>query len=496
VKGNHEVMEILEAFDLTETYESAGQLTGADPKTVKHWVERRAEGRLDPAPRPRIIDPHLAKIEEWVERSKGKLRADVAHRKLVAMGYTGSERTTRRAVSVAKQAYKDGNRRVYRPWIPEPGMWLQWDWGAGPVVDGKPTLLFCAWLAWSRFRVVIPTRDRTVPTVLACFDQALRRFGGVPTYALTDNEKTVTVDRVAGIPVRHPEIVAAGVHYGIQIRTCQPADPESKGGSEATVKIAKADLVPTDANLLDEYRNFAELEAACEQFCDRVNNRVHRETRRVPTQMLAEERAHLHALPAEPHTAAFGETRVVDEQSVVRFGSARYSVPHQLIGQRVWVSARGDHLICVHVDRQGAREVTRHRLTTPGNPRINPDHYPERQNDPLHPKPRPAGTAEKAFLEIGPGAESWLIEAAASGAQRVRMKMARAVELRALVGPELVDRALGRAAAGGRFADSDLESIIEHLRIEDRATGAVTRALADDQPSLQRSTSAWQELGR
>jgi hypothetical protein len=127
VKGNHEVMEILEAFDLTETYESAGQLTGADPKTVKHWVERRAEGRLDPAPRPRIIDPHLAKIEEWVERSKGKLRADVAHRKLVAMGYTGSERTTRRAVSVAKQAYKDGNRRVYRPWIPEPGMWFQWD---------------------------------------------------------------------------------------------------------------------------------------------------------------------------------------------------------------------------------------------------------------------------------------------------------------------------------------------------------------------------------
>lgn len=305
-------MEILEAFDLTETYQSAAQLTGADPKTVKHWVERRAQGRLDPEPRPKIVDPYLAKIEEWVENSKAKIRGDVAYRKLVAMGYTGSERTTRRAVQVAKDAYKAGNRRVYRPWIPEPGMWFQWDWGAGPVIDGQSTLLFCAWLAWSRFRVVIPTRDRTLPTVLACFDQALRRFGGVPTYALTDNEKTVTVDRVAGIPIRHPEIVAAGVHYGIQIRTCQPADPESKGGSEATVKIAKADLVPTDANLLDEYQSFAELEAACEQFCERVNSREHRITRRVPAEMLAEERARLHALPAEPYTAAFGETRVVD----------------------------------------------------------------------------------------------------------------------------------------------------------------------------------------
>ena len=45
-------------------------------------------------------------------------------------------------------------------------------------------------------------------------------------------------------------IVAAGHHYGVTIATCVPSDPESKGGSEATVRIAKADLVPTDANLL------------------------------------------------------------------------------------------------------------------------------------------------------------------------------------------------------------------------------------------------------
>ncbi|MFD9722290.1 hypothetical protein [Streptomyces sp. NPDC059072] len=33
------------------------------------------------------------------------------------------------------------------------------------------------------------------------------------------------------------------------MRTCLPADPETKGGSEATVRIAKADLVPRDVNL-------------------------------------------------------------------------------------------------------------------------------------------------------------------------------------------------------------------------------------------------------
>ncbi|MGH3707459.1 MAG: hypothetical protein ACRDRQ_05010 [Pseudonocardiaceae bacterium] len=59
----------------------------------------------------------------------------------------------------------------------------------------------------------------------------------------------MTVDHVARVAVRHPEIVAAGRHYGIQVATCVPFDPESKGGSEASVRVAKADLVPTRGQL-------------------------------------------------------------------------------------------------------------------------------------------------------------------------------------------------------------------------------------------------------
>jgi transposase len=62
---------------------------------------------------------------------------------------------------------------------------------------------------------------------------------GVPTYLLTDNERTVTVDHVAGVAVRHPEMVAVGRHYGSKIETCVPYDSETKDGVEATVKIAK-----------------------------------------------------------------------------------------------------------------------------------------------------------------------------------------------------------------------------------------------------------------
>lgn len=39
--------------------------------------------------------------------------------------------------------------------VPEPGMWAQYDFGDGPLIGQAKTTLFCWWLAWSRFRVVM-----------------------------------------------------------------------------------------------------------------------------------------------------------------------------------------------------------------------------------------------------------------------------------------------------------------------------------------------------
>ena len=217
-----------------------------------------------------------------------------------------------------------------------------------PGPDGSPrgTLLFCAWLAWSRFRVVLPVWDRKLPTLIACLDAMLRRFGGVPAYALTDNEKTVTVEHVAGVPVRHPEIVAVGRHYGMTVHTCVPYDPESKGGSEATVRVAKADLVPArgePAGGLRQLRRAGGARARSSAMV--VNGRVHRETCAVPAQRLEIERSRLHPVPDAPHTAALGTTRVVNTDQTIRFGSVRYSTPPGLAGAEVWVRADGDELV-------------------------------------------------------------------------------------------------------------------------------------------------------
>ncbi len=144
----------------------------------------------------------------------------------------------------------------------------------------------------------------------------------------------------------------------------------------------------------------------------------------------------------------------------------------------------------------GLTEVARHQLSLPGRPVIDLSHYPDHpqgmDGGPRQPRPKPVNEAEKAFLDLGPGAKSWLIEAAAAGTSRMRVKMAAAVELAALVGVGEVDIALGLAATAGRFAE-DLMSIVQHRRHDSRPADLV---VADESHSVQPGTSAWADFGR
>ncbi|MEJ8632517.1 hypothetical protein [Streptomyces sp. MS2.AVA.5] len=109
---------------------------------------------------------------------------------------------------------------------------------------------------------------------------------------------------------------------------------ETKGSSEVTVSIAKADLIPTTANLCEKYSDFNELREACAIFCQQVNTHVHRETGKTPASMLDIERSRLHPLSEAPHTLALGESRQVLRDRAVRFGSGR-APPH-----RAWLARK------------------------------------------------------------------------------------------------------------------------------------------------------------
>ncbi len=264
--------------------------------------------------------------------------------------------------------------------------------------------------------------------------------------------------------------------------------PGIEGWCRAHSPIAKADLVPTDTNLRDTYGSWAELVDACDAFMVKVNEREHRITRRAPVEMLAEEQHRLHRLPDVVFTAAFGETRSVSRTATFSFGGVTYSVPHTLIDQVVWVRVDGDEIVVTHMAALGAVEVSRHSGPRQATRSWVDAHYQPQPAGALAREPRPGNAAEVEFLALGDGARMWLVEAAAAGASRVKVKMAEAVQLALLHGVSRVDWALGHAASFERFGDGDLASILA-------AHPVGQQRRADDVHSMQPSTRAWESFG-
>lgn len=431
-----------------------------------------------------------------VEQGQGACRADALHEVLVTMGFTGALRSTQRAVKAVKAEYHLGQGRKHRPWVPEPGLWVQFDYGDGPVIEGKKTTLFVAWFPWSRFRVVIPLRDKTYGSVFAALAETFTRAGGVPTFVLTDNEKTVTTKHIAGAPVRSPMMVDFSRHYGTTVHTCTVADPQSKGGSESSVKLAKADLLPRPGNFRPEYTSFEDLTRACHTWCEEVNHRVHTVTRATPVSLLEKERPHFHALPTDAFTPALGVSRRVPVNTpMVSFEGGQYSVPETWCGREVFVRAVGGGqtesvVIMTLNDHGGATEIARHQRALPGQPHINDDHFPTaaRRRAPGEYRIVPTNRDEAAFVALGDGAVTWLREAAAAAFPHIRHTMAHATSLTASAPASLIDEALGLAAVRHRFTASDLDSLLTVVR-----RGHTTNSFhtAGEEHSLNPGTTTW-----
>ena len=74
MKSAEEIMQILDAYDLTGSLRDAGELADCSHHTVARYVAAREQGRLtaEAVRRAMLIDAFLPKLEEWVQRSRGQ----------------------------------------------------------------------------------------------------------------------------------------------------------------------------------------------------------------------------------------------------------------------------------------------------------------------------------------------------------------------------------------------------------------------------------------
>jgi len=445
VKSARNQLDILPAYRELGSYRAAAALCGTTHRTVRHVVERHGRPPVERPPRPKTTDPLGVLIAERVRATDGRSSAKRLLPAARAAGYAGSARTLRRAVAVAKAAWRI-ERRVYRPWQAVPGEHLAIDWGSEGDLH-----VFCAVLVWSRVRFVRFASDESQATTLALLAECFETLGGVPAVVLADRMGCLKGGVVANVVVPAPGYLAFATHYGCRPDFCEAADPESKGVVEHLVGYAKADLMIPGAPFTD----LATANTAAIAWCTEVNAAVHSETSAIPAERLRAERPLLRALPSLRPAPAPTAVRTVDTLRTVRYASARYSVPGAFIGRRVDLLVAGAEIV---ISSAGA-EIARHRLVGPGEMALDDAHYGGPAKAPVR-AIRPRTPAEIAFISLGPVACAFLRAAAAAGTSRLGHELSLIADLEAAHGREPLIAALERALAYRRFRAADIRSIL------------------------------------
>jgi hypothetical protein len=177
----------------------------------------------------------------------------------------------------------------------------------------------------------------------------------------------------------------------------------------------------------------------------------------VPVERLVIERELLAPLPSLRPSTGRLVMRKVDRLSCVRFGSARYSVPTRLIGERVGLRTDDGRLLVIVTGT--AQVVAEHVLVPPGEASVRDEHYGGPRPAPRR-AVRPKTAAEKQFCSLGPVAEAFITGAAAAGSTRLGPELAELNTLRAAHGDEQFLAALDRAVAFSRWRAADVRSIL------------------------------------
>ena len=361
MKSVRERMDIIAAYREVGTYRGAADICGTTPKTVKRAVSDA--GVTSKKDTPRNYDSVADIVAERIAKTHGRISAKRLLPTARTAGYEGSARNFRRLVALAKAKWRADNHRGRRPGVWSPGDMLVIDWGQIGSLS-----VFCAVLAWSRFRFVCFADNQRSDTTLAALAACFETLGGVPKTVLSDRMGCLKGATVANVVVPTADYVRFATHYGFRPDFCEGADPESKGLVENLVGYVKSDL------MIPEELSVAELATANAKgaaWCAEVNGQVHSEICAVPAERLADEVELLGVLPSLRARIGRLVMRKVDRLSCVRFGSARYSVPTRHVGRQVEVRVADGVVQVVFL----GEVIASHPVVSPGEASVDDDHY-------------------------------------------------------------------------------------------------------------------------
>ncbi|MDQ4105451.1 MAG: IS21 family transposase [Actinomycetota bacterium] len=360
-----EVKEILRLWLEGRSLREVTALAGVDRKTVRRYVQAaQAAGLACKGGAGQLTDELLGvvvgvvrperpqgtgaawqsiagqreQISQWLEQG---LTLAKVHLLLGRRGVVVPYRTLHR-FATAELGFARRRRATVRVADGKPGEELQVDFGRlGLVPDpARGTrrvvhgLVFTA--VYSRHLFVYPTHRQTLEEVIAGFEAAWVFFGGVFKVVIPDNVKAI-VDRA---DATDPRLNDAFREYaqarGFAVDPARVRHPRDKPRVERSVHYVQSNFFAGE-----EFRDLADCQARAATWCAQTaGQRIHGTTCRQPLVVFnAEEQPVLWPAPTQPFAIPVYTRPKVAPDRHVEIARALYSVPGELIGQRLLARA-------------------------------------------------------------------------------------------------------------------------------------------------------------
>jgi len=281
-----------------------------------------------------VLGPHNDLVLKWLESYPDVSASQIRDWLEEHYGEVFNERTVRNHVMCMRKLHslpKPSNTRDYSC-VPEqpPGQQLQVDFGTYHAIrrdKNRIALHFAVFiLAHSRYKYIVwQERPFTSIDFVRALESCFEHFGGMPKELVMDQDRLMIVNENYGDIIYTHEFERCKAHHGFIVWLCRKADPESKGMVESGVKFIKYNFARHRI-----FENHLLWTIASEDWLTRTGNgKKHAETKKIPADMFALEKAHLKPVVAfaKQESSTDRIPTPIRKNNSIRYRGSRYSVP-------------------------------------------------------------------------------------------------------------------------------------------------------------------------
>ena len=213
-----------------------------------------------------------------------------------------------------------------------------------PIVQGDTgevrfSQIFVAVLGASNYTFAEATWTQSLPDWLGSHARALEFIGGVPKLLVPDNLKSGVTKPCRYDPDLNPSYEQLGAHYGVAIMPARPRKPQDKAKAEVGVQVIERWIL---ARLRHHtFFSLAELNRCIAALLVDVNNKAFKQLKGSRQEWFESiDKPALLPLPKHPYEYTHIKTVKVNVDYHVQYKDHLYSVPHQLVGEKLQIHAK------------------------------------------------------------------------------------------------------------------------------------------------------------